>query len=80
MKKETNRQITLQSLPTRLCFIFFSHRTKILKSYGSRTFAFAADIHAKPMAKSKELNLPTLFKIQFFIAKLTVQKIILVSK
>jgi len=57
MKKETDRQITRHSLPTRCVLIFFTHRTKILKFYcqpTNGTFAFAPTHQANPSAKSKE--------------------------
>jgi len=51
MKNETDRQITRHSLPTRMCFNFFTHRTKILKFYcqpTNGTFAFAPTHEANP--------------------------------
>jgi len=56
MKKETDRQITRHSLPTRMCFNFLTHRTKILKFFQSTngTFAFAPTHNANTSAKSKE--------------------------
>jgi hypothetical protein len=60
MKNETDRQISRHSLPTHKCFIFLTHRTKILKFYSqptNGTFAFALTHEANPSAKSKELFL-----------------------
>ena len=55
MKNETDRQITRHSLPTRMCFNFFTHRTKILKCQPTNgTFVFAPTHEANPSAKSKE--------------------------
>jgi len=45
------------SLPTRLCFVFFSHRTKILKFYGLPKLVhlpLPPAIQANTRAKSKE--------------------------
>jgi hypothetical protein len=55
-------------LSSRLCFNFFSHHLKIMKFYGSRafgTFAFTTITQADSMAKTKEPNLLTLYKMPY---------------
>jgi hypothetical protein len=69
MKNETDRQITRHSLPTQKCFIFFTHRTKILKfcQPTNGTFAFAPTHEANPSAKSKEPFFPTLSENKLYL-------------
>ena len=57
IKNFTGRLTVRHSLPTRMYFNLFSHRTKILKFYSqptNGTFAFAPTHEANASAKSKE--------------------------
>jgi hypothetical protein len=67
MKKETDIQITRHSLPTRMCFNFLTHRTKILKCQPTNgTFAFVTTTQANSEEKAKEpFFANTLLKIVF---------------
>ena len=63
MKNETDRQIPRHTLPTRMCFIFFPHRTKILKFFACPQTAHLAlpNPQADPLAKPKEPFLANAF-------------------
>jgi len=56
-ENKTDEMTTRHLLPTQMCFIFFSHHTKILKFYchcTNGTFDFASSLKANASAKSKE--------------------------
>ena len=79
IKNLTGGQTTRHSLPTRMCFNLFSHRTKILKYLHTlHTFAFAHTHKANTSQKQKSaIFANTLFPQNYYICKSKYHQLIL---